>query len=192
MREEIRPLDLVVPDQFIDHTQRRVSTFFGDGIVGHVGLARPGLPDWPALLEEAARERARTVHRGGTYVCIEGPQFSTRGGVRVYRGWGMSVIGMTNMPEAKLAREAELPLRHPRARHRLRRAGIATHDAVTVEAVVAEPDEERRAGADVLRRAIPRPGSRLRRRLRPGAAQDAVITDPALFPPRVPARASAP
>jgi 5'-methylthioadenosine phosphorylase len=108
MKESIRPLDLVVPDQFVDVTKRRVSSFFGDGIVAHVAMADPVCPHLASALEKAARETSATVHRGGTYVCIEGPQFSTKAESRIYRGWGVDVIGMTNMPEAKLAREAEL------------------------------------------------------------------------------------
>ncbi|MGH7314827.1 MAG: MTAP family purine nucleoside phosphorylase, partial [Candidatus Rokuibacteriota bacterium] len=108
MKEEIHPLDIVIPDQFYDHTRRRVSSFFGDGIVGHVGMADPVCPALGDLLETGSREAGARVHRGGTYICIEGPQFSTRGESQIYRRWGVSVIGMTNMPEAKLAREAEL------------------------------------------------------------------------------------
>ena len=108
MREEIHPLDLVIPDQFFDHTRRRVSSFFGDGIVAHVGMADPVCPQVADALDKAAREVGATVHRGGTYICIEGPQFSSKGESRIYRGWGVDVIGMTNMPEVKLAREAEL------------------------------------------------------------------------------------
>ena len=108
MKEAIRPLDLVVPDQFVDVTKRRVSSFFGDGIVAHVGMADPVCPHLASTLEKAARETGATVHRGGTYVCIEGPQFSTRAESRIFRSWGADVIGMTNVPEAKLAREAEL------------------------------------------------------------------------------------
>src|SRR5207302_377695 len=108
MKEAIRPLDLVVPDQSFDATRRRVSSFFGDGIVAHVGMAEPVCPDLAAALGKAAQETSATVHRGGTYICIEGPQFSTRAESRIYRSWGVDVIGMTNMPEAKLAREAEL------------------------------------------------------------------------------------
>ena len=108
MKEEIRPLDIVVPDQFFDHTKRRVSSFFADGIVGHVGMADPVCPRLSDLLEAAGKESGATVHRGGTYLCMEGPQFSTKGESRIYRQWGVSVIGMTNMPEAKLAREAEM------------------------------------------------------------------------------------
>ena len=109
MKEEIRPGDLVVVDQFIDLTKRRVSTFFDDGAVAHVSLADPVCPNLAKALAEAAETTGARVHRGGTYVCIEGPQFSTRAESLLYRSWGVSVIGMTNMPEAKLAREAELP-----------------------------------------------------------------------------------
>src|SRR5215471_4194620 len=108
MKDAIRPLDLVVPDQFFDATKRRASSFFGDGIVAHVGMAEPVCPDLAAALAKAAQETSATVHRGGTYICIEGPQFSTKAESRIYRSWGVDVIGMTNMPEAKLAREAEL------------------------------------------------------------------------------------
>jgi len=109
MKEEIRPGDLVVVDQFIDLTKRRVSTFFDEGAVAHVSMADPVCPSLAKALAEAAETTGARVHRGGTYVCIEGPQFSTRAESLLYRSWGVSVIGMTNMPEAKLAREAELP-----------------------------------------------------------------------------------
>jgi 5'-methylthioadenosine phosphorylase len=109
MREDIPPGDFVVVDQFIDLTRRRVSTFFEDGMVGHVGFADPVCAELSSALAGAARRAGARVHEGGTYVCIEGPQFSTRAESRLYRSWGVSVIGMTAMPEAKLAREAELP-----------------------------------------------------------------------------------
>jgi 5'-methylthioadenosine phosphorylase len=109
MREEIAPGHVVVVDQYIDLTKRRVSTFFEDGIVGHVAFADPVCPLLGAALADASAAAGATVHRGGTYVCMEGPQFSTRAESRLYRQWGVSVIGMTAMPEAKLAREAELP-----------------------------------------------------------------------------------
>ena len=109
MKEEIAPGDLVVPDQFIDLTKKRTTTFFEDGIVAHVVFADPVCPKTSAALAAAADKAGGKVHRGGTYVVIEGPQFSTRAESRVYRSWGVSVIGMTAMPEAKLAREAELP-----------------------------------------------------------------------------------
>jgi 5'-methylthioadenosine phosphorylase len=109
MKEAIAPGDFVVVDQLIDLTKRRVSTFFEDGIVGHVGFADPVCAALSASLAEAAGRAGARVHRGGTYVCIEGPQFSTRAESLLYRSWGVSVIGMTALPEAKLAREAELP-----------------------------------------------------------------------------------
>jgi 5'-methylthioadenosine phosphorylase len=109
MKEEIRPGDLVIVDQFIDLTKRRVSTFFDAGIAAHVGFADPVCPLLADATASAATKAGAVVHRGGTYVCIEGPQFSTRAESLLYRSWGVSVIGMTNMPEAKLAREAELP-----------------------------------------------------------------------------------
>jgi 5'-methylthioadenosine phosphorylase len=109
MREDIRPGDFVVVVQFIDQTRRRVSTFFEDGLVAHVGFADPVCADLSEALAEAAVRAGARVHRGGTYVCIEGPQFSTRAESNLFRSWGVSVIGMTAMPEAKLAREAELP-----------------------------------------------------------------------------------
>lgn len=122
MREEIRPLDVVVPDQVFDRTRSRPSTFFGEGLVAHVGFADPFCPVLGAVLYDAASEilgpatdddataahRPARAHRGGTYICIEGPQFSTRAESRIYRGWGVDVIGMTVIPEAKLAREAEI------------------------------------------------------------------------------------
>jgi 5'-methylthioadenosine phosphorylase len=109
MKEHIAPGDLVVPDQFIDLTKRRVSSFFDEGVVAHVGFADPVCVPLAGALADAADAAGAKVHRGGTYVCMEGPAFSTRAESRVYRSWGVSVIGMTAMPEAKLAREAELP-----------------------------------------------------------------------------------
>ncbi len=108
LREDIHPLDLVVPDQIVDRTVSRLRTFFGDGLVVHVGMAEPYCPQLREMLIRAAEGTGRTVHRGGTYLCIEGPQFSTRAESRFYRQWGADVIGMTAMPEARLAREAEL------------------------------------------------------------------------------------
>jgi len=108
MKESIKPGDIVLPDQFIDLTKRRASTFFEDGIVAHVGFAEPVCGKLSASLFEGAQSIGASVHRGGVYICIEGPQFSTKGESWLYRQWGVSVIGMTNMPEAKLAREAEL------------------------------------------------------------------------------------
>jgi 5'-methylthioadenosine phosphorylase len=109
MKEAIAPGDFVVADQLIDLTKRRPSTFFEDGLVGHVGFADPVCEHMAEALAGAAGRAGAKVHAGGTYVCIEGPQFSTRAESLLYRSWGVSVIGMTALPEAKLAREAELP-----------------------------------------------------------------------------------
>ncbi len=109
LREEVAPGHVVVPDQFIDRTAGRVSTFFDDGVVAHVSMADPVCPKLAAALAAAAKTTGATVHAGGTYVCIEGPRFSTRAESHLFRQWGATVIGMTNVPEAFLAREAELP-----------------------------------------------------------------------------------
>jgi 5'-methylthioadenosine phosphorylase len=180
MKEEIRPLDLVVPHQFYDATRRRVSTFFGDGIVAHVGMADPVCPLLAGDLEKAARATGATVHRGGTYLCIEGPQFSTKAESWAHRTWGVDVIGMTNMPEAKLAREAELCY-----------ATLAlvtdydvwhdTHGVVTVEAVVRNLLKNVATAKDVLRRVLPVLDTS-RACECPSLLKDAVITSPAAFP----------
>jgi 5'-methylthioadenosine phosphorylase len=136
LREDVRPLDLVVPDQFFDRTRGRISTFFGDGLVAHVGFAHPFCRPLSTILYESALASGATAHLGGTYVCMEGPQFSTMAESRSYRASGFDVIGMTNLQEAKLAREAELCYStlalvtdydcwHP------------DHDSVTVDLVVA-------------------------------------------------------
>ncbi|MGO9838500.1 MAG: S-methyl-5'-thioadenosine phosphorylase [Polyangiaceae bacterium] len=109
MKEAILPGDFVVVDQFIDLTKKRASTFFEDGLVAHVGFADPVCDRLAGALASAAGRAGARVHEGGTYLCMEGPQFSTRAESLLYRSWGVSVIGMTAMPEAKLAREAELP-----------------------------------------------------------------------------------
>ncbi len=108
LREHIAPGHLVVPRQFIDRTYRRPSTFFGNGVVAHVSFADPVCPKLSSLLVEVGRALGATVHDGGTYLCMEGPQFSTRAESHLYRSWGADVIGMTNVQEAKLAREAEI------------------------------------------------------------------------------------
>ena len=108
LKEDIHPSDIVFPDQFIDRTTKRASTFFGGGIVGHVALAHPTCGEVHQAYLNAAKELGFPFHAGGSYVCIEGPQFSTRAESFLYRSWGVSVIGMTNVTEAKLAREAEI------------------------------------------------------------------------------------
>ena len=108
LREELKPLDMVIPDQLIDRTKGRPATFFEDGIVAHVAFADPFCPGLSGLLHRAAVRQDVTAHFGGAYVVMEGPQFSTRAESEIYRSWGASVIGMTGLPEAKLAREAEM------------------------------------------------------------------------------------
>ena len=108
MREQIKPGHLVLPDQFIDRTRLREGTFFDQGLVAHVAMADPICSDLSSALYQSAKRQKASVHVGGTYVCIEGPQFSTKAESNLYRSWGVDVIGMTNMPEAKLAREAEM------------------------------------------------------------------------------------
>lgn len=108
LREDYRPGDLVVPDQIMDMTKYRQNTFFEDGIAAHVGVADPFCPELSSYLIEALRDSSATVHENGTFVVIEGPRFSTRAESNTYRGWGMSIVGMTSAPEAFLAREAEL------------------------------------------------------------------------------------
>src|SRR5438270_1758576 len=136
LKQEYKPLDIVVPDQFFDRTKGRISTFFGRGIVAHVAFAHPLCGELSAIAADSAAQVGATVHRGGTYVNMEGPQFSTLAESRLYRSWGMDVIGMTNLQEAKLAREAEICYAtlalvtdydcwHP------------DHDSVTVELIIA-------------------------------------------------------
>jgi 5'-methylthioadenosine phosphorylase len=108
MKESIHPGNMVIPNQLIDRTVARPSTFFSDGIVGHVSFADPFCPVLSQILFEAGKGAGATVQKDGTYLCMEGPQFSTRAESKLYRSWGVDVIGMTNLPEAKLAREAEI------------------------------------------------------------------------------------
>jgi 5'-methylthioadenosine phosphorylase len=108
LKQDIAPGHIILPDQFIDRTRGRISTFFGRGIAAHVSFADPMCSEMIRLLEEAGREVGATLHVGGTYVCMEGPQFSTRAESFLYRSWGADIIGMTNLQEAKLAREAEM------------------------------------------------------------------------------------
>ncbi|HTZ98024.1 MAG TPA: S-methyl-5'-thioadenosine phosphorylase [Terriglobales bacterium] len=108
LKEEHKPLDFVIPDQFFDRTRHRIDTFFGDGIAVHVAMADPVCAELTRVVEAACKKSGVTAKQGGTYLCMEGPQFSTRAESNVYRGWGMDVIGMTNLQEAKLAREAEI------------------------------------------------------------------------------------
>ena len=180
MKEEIAPGDLVVVDQYIDLTKRRASTFFEGGIVGHVGFSDPVCPRMAGAVAAAAREASGAkVHEGGTYVCMEGPQFSTRAESLLYRSWGVSVIGMTAMPEAKLAREAELPFST---------LALATdydcwHDAhadVSVDQVVAVLKanvQNAKAAIVALTKRLPDPTKSIAH----GALKHAIMTDPKII-----------
>jgi len=108
LKEELKPRDIVIPDQLFDRTRQRPYTFFGEGIVAHIGFANPYCLELSEILHQVAKDLGLSVHLGGTYVCIEGPQFSTKAESKVFRSLGFSIIGMTNIPEAKLAREAEI------------------------------------------------------------------------------------
>jgi 5'-methylthioadenosine phosphorylase len=108
LKEEHKPLEFLIPDQFVDRTRHRVDTFFGNGIVAHIGFANPICPELARTVEIACKKVGVIAKRGGTYLCMEGPQFSTKAESNLYRSWGMDVIGMTNLQEAKLAREAEI------------------------------------------------------------------------------------
>ncbi len=139
LKEEVKPLDLVVPDQFIDRTKNRISTFFGEGLVAHVTFDDPVCPNLAKILADAVASLKLpevNLHRGGTYVCMEGPAFSTKAESHLYRSWGATVIGMTNLPEAKLAREAEIAYA-TLALVTDYDCWHADHDSVTVEIVIA-------------------------------------------------------
>ena len=155
LREELRPLDLVIPDQLIDRTRQRASTFFDDSLVAHVAFADPFCPVLADLLHEGAREAGAAVHMGGTYVVMEGPAFSTRAESYMYRSWGADIIGMTALPEAKLAREAEICY--------ATLACVTDYDCwreatevVSVDMVVANLMKNVSTSKDLLRRVIPR------------------------------------
>ncbi len=182
MREEIVPGHICVPDQFIDRTRGRVSTFFGGGCVAHVPFADPVCGAFAHLVASCVRREKIPCHEGGTYLCMEGPQFSTRAESNLYRSWGVSVIGMTNIPEAKLAREAELCY-----------ATLAlatdydcwhqTHESVSVDAIVAVMRRNVENSKRIIRRVAEEMGE-----MEPCSCAEAmrfsVITDPAVIPPR--------
>ena len=154
LQEQVRPLDMLVPDQLIDRTRGRVNTFFEDGIVAHVGFADPFCATLSDALVKAARQAEATTHAGGTYVAIEGPQFSTRAESELYRSWGASVIGMTALPEAKLAREAEICY-GTLALVTDYDCWHQTEEAVSVKVVVANLAENVAACQRVLRALVP-------------------------------------
>ena len=153
LKEEHRPLDFVIPDQFFDRTRGRVSTFFGDGLVAHISFADPVCPQLAGVVDEAARWTGVNAKRGGTYLCMEGPAFSTKAESNVYRSWGMDVIGMTNLQEAKLAREAEIcyvtvaMVTDYDCWH-------ADHDAVTVTDIIANLNKNAENAAKLVQAAV--------------------------------------
>jgi 5'-methylthioadenosine phosphorylase len=155
LKEEYKPMDLVIPEQFFDRTRGRISTFFGDGLVAHVGFAHPFCKPLSGIAYESAQQAGATVHKGGTYVCMEGPQFSTLAESKLYRSWGMDIIGMTNLQEAKLAREAEICYTtialvtdydcwHP------------SHDSVTIDLIVANLMQNAKTAQQVIASAVER------------------------------------
>jgi 5'-methylthioadenosine phosphorylase len=155
LKEELPPLDIVLPDQFIDRTKSRISTFFGRGLVAHVGFAHPICRSLSEIAYDSGRRVGANVHKGGTYVCMEGPQFSTLAESRLYRSWGADVIGMTNLQEAKLAREAEICY-----------ATIALvtdydcwhpdHDSVTVDLIIANLTQNAKTAQQIIAGAVER------------------------------------
>ena len=181
LQEQYRPLDVVVPDQFLDRTRGRVGTFFGRGLAAHVAFAHPVCRSLTRIVSESARTAGARVHEGGTYVCMEGPQFSTLAESRLYRSWGMDVIGMTNLQEAKLAREAEIcyvtlalvtdyDCWHP------------DHDHVSVEMVVDNLTRNAETAQTVVRAVVERlPADRTCECAT--ALASAIITRPEAIPP---------
>jgi 5'-methylthioadenosine phosphorylase len=155
LKAELAPLDIVLPDQFIDRTRGRISTFFGGGLVAHVSFADPVCPELIERVYEAALAAGIGAKKGGTYVCMEGPAFSTRAESNLYRSWGMDLIGMTNLQEAKLAREAEICY-----------ATLALvtdydcwheeHDSVTVEMIISNLQQNSRNAQMILRETVRR------------------------------------
>jgi 5'-methylthioadenosine phosphorylase len=155
LKEEHRPLDFVVPDQFFDRTRGRVSTFFGEGLVAHIGFADPVCPELSGVVAAAGGAAGVNIKKGGTYLCMEGPAFSTKAESNVYRSWGMDVIGMTNLQEAKLAREAEIcyvtvaMVTDYDCWH-------AGHDAVTVREIIANLMQNAENACKVVAEAVAR------------------------------------
>ena len=180
LKEEHKPTDFVIPDQFIDRTFARVSTFFGEGIVGHVGFGDPVCGTVTQVFEGACKEVGVVGKRGGTYVCMEGPQFSTRAESNLYRSWGADVIGMTNLQEAKLAREAEICYATVAmvTDYDCWRAG---HDDVTVDQIVSVLHQNAENAAKVVKAAVRgMPGER--KCACASALQYAILTDRKAIP----------
>jgi 5'-methylthioadenosine phosphorylase len=184
MKEHIHPTDIVFPHQFIDRTRHRADTFFGNGLAAHVSFADPICADVSFAMGETAQKLGATVHMGGTYVCMEGPQFSTRAESHLYRSWNVEVIGMTNLQEAKLAREAEICY-----------ATMAlvtdydcwheSHDAVTVDQVLDYLRKNAAMAQRILRGSIAKVAARTRACGCVNALQYAIITDPTQVAPKV-------
>ena len=185
LQAAIKPLDMIIPDQFIDRTKNRISTFFGDGIVAHIAFGDPICANLAQVLAEAVASLELpevTLHRGGTYVCMEGPAFSTKAESNLYRSWGAAVIGMTNLPEAKLAREAEIAYAT---------LALATdydcwhpdHDSVTVEMVIGNLQKNAKNAQDVIRAAVRQLGNHLPYSDAHAALKDAVLTPLGQAPP---------
>jgi 5'-methylthioadenosine phosphorylase len=183
LQEKYAPLDMVIPDQFFDRTRARVreATFFGEGIVAHVTFAQPVCKHLGDVLEASCKSVKVRAHRGGTYICMEGPAFSTVAESNVYRSWGMDVIGMTNLQEAKLAREAEICYAtlalvtdydcwHP------------GHDAVTVETVIEYLNQNVRNAQTIIREAVKALASQPRDCKCGSALKNAIFTAPDLWP----------
>ncbi|MGC9197844.1 MAG: S-methyl-5'-thioadenosine phosphorylase [Acidobacteriaceae bacterium] len=187
LKEEHKPTDFVIPDQFIDRTFARSSTFFGEGVVGHIAFGDPVCPIVSEVFATACAEVGVVGKRGGTYVCMEGPQFSTRAESNLYRSWGADVIGMTNLQEAKLAREAEISY-----------ATLAMvtdydcwfegHDAVTVEQVVAVMQQNSGNAQRVIKAAVRLMPKDLSASPAQSAARFAIMTDRSAIPEATKAR----
>ena len=184
MKEDYHPTDIVFPHQFIDRTRHRADTFFGNGIAGHVTFADPICAGASFPVSDAAREAGARVHVGGVYVCIEGPQFSTRAESNLYRSWGAGVIGMTNLQEAKLAREAELCY--------VTMALVTDYDCwhetagdVSVEQILACLRENAAMAQKIIRASVARLASRNRDCGCADALRFAIVTDPGQIPQKV-------
>jgi 5'-methylthioadenosine phosphorylase len=184
MKEEYAPTEIVFPHQFIDRTRHRHDTFFGNGVVAHVSFADPICAGASFTMSRIARDAGARVHEGGVYLCMEGPQFSTRAESKLYRSWGVDVIGMTNLTEAKLAREAEICYAT---------MALVTdydcwyegHDDVTVETVLAYLAKNAEAAQKILRDSIVPAATRKRDCACPHALQYALITQAAAIPAQV-------
>ncbi|MEK6531883.1 MAG: MTAP family purine nucleoside phosphorylase, partial [Deltaproteobacteria bacterium] len=175
MKKEIKPGHIVIVDQFFDRTNSRAGSFFGGGVVGHVEFADPVCRGLSAVLHDAAKKAGAVVHMGGTYVCINGPQFSTRAESNIYRKWGVDVIGMTNIPEAKLAREAEICYGTV-ALSTDYDCWHATEESVTVEAILEIIKANVRTAREIIKNAVPAISAKRACKCA-SAMQYAVITD---------------